>query len=60
MMGDPLIRLLVVVVVVGLIVYLARMILDAIPMDERIRNVGYVLILVIAILYILRAAMAVL
>ena len=52
---DGFIGLIILVVVVGIVVYLLGLVLDIIPMDGRFRQIAWVLILLVAGFYILKA-----
>ena len=52
---DGFIGLIILVVVVGIVVYLLGLVLDIIHMDGRFRQIAWVLILLVAGFYILKA-----
>lgn len=56
-MVSGLIGLLITIVIVGLVAWLLVYLLDMLPMDERFRQIGRVLIFVIAVLVILFRAL---
>lgn len=52
-MVSTLIGLIVLIIVIGIVVYLLKMLIDLIPMDERFKQIAWVLILLVAVLIIL-------
>lgn len=56
-MIDALIGLLIVIIVVGIVVYLLKMIIDLIPMPANFKQIAWILLLLIAILIILGKAL---
>lgn len=56
-MASALIALLITIVIVGIVAWLLVYLLDMLPMDERFRQIGRVLIFVIAVLVILFRAL---
>ena len=56
-MIDKLIALGVVIIIVGIVVYLVKLLLDLVPMDDRFKQIAWVLILLIAVLICLSKAL---
>jgi di/tricarboxylate transporter len=56
-MVDALIGLVILVIVVGIVLYVANLLLNLIPMDERFRQIAWVLILLLAALIVLSKAL---
>ena len=52
-MVDTLIGLIVLIIVLGIVIYLLHMLLNVIPMDDRFRQIAWVLILLVAILIVI-------
>ena len=56
-MVSALIGLVILIVIVGIIVYLVQLLLNLIPMDDRLRQIAWVLILLVAVLIIIAKAL---
>lgn len=56
-MVDALVGLIVLVVIVGIVVYLLQLLIGLIPMDERFRQIVWVLVLLVAALIIISKAL---
>lgn len=54
---DPLVSLIILVVVVGFVLFIASKIIALIPMEETFRQIAWLLILLVAVLVIVRAAL---
>ena len=52
-MVETLIGLVVLVIVVGIVVYLLRLLVNLIPMDENFKQIAWVLILLVAVLIVI-------
>lgn len=56
-MINGLIGLLVVVIVVGIIAFLIRALVDILPIDERFKQIAGILIVLVAVLIVLARAL---
>jgi Kef-type K+ transport system membrane component KefB len=56
-MIDPLITLLVAIIVVGIVYYLLRLIINMIPMEENFKQIALVLLVLICVLIVLAKAL---
>lgn len=56
-MVDALIGLIILIIVVGIVVYLLRLLINMIPMDENFKQIAWVLLLLVAILVIIARAL---
>jgi di/tricarboxylate transporter len=56
-MLEGLIGLVVLIIVVGIVVYLVRLLLNMIPMDESFRQIAWVCILLVAVLIVIARAL---
>lgn len=56
-MIDTLVGLFVVVIIVGVVLFLAKILIDMIPMDSRFKQLAWVLVLLVAILIVLSKAL---
>lgn len=52
-MVGTLISLVILVIVVGIVLYLVKMLLALIPMDEAFKNIAWVLIILVAVLIVI-------
>lgn len=56
-MINGLIGLVVLVVIVGIVVYLLRLLINLIPMDGAFKQIAWVLIILVAALYVISKAL---
>lgn len=56
-MIDALIGLLVLVLVLGIVIYVVKLIIDMIPMDARFKQIAWLLLILIAVLILLARAL---
>ena len=56
-MVSALISLLILVVIVGIVVFILKLLLDIIPMDARFKQIAWVLLILIAVLIVLYRAL---
>lgn len=56
-MIDALISFLILVLVLGIVVYVVKMIIDIVPMDARFKQIAWVLLLLIAVLILISRAL---
>lgn len=56
-MADALIWLVVIVIVAGIVLYLARLLLNKIPMDEDFRQIAWVLLVLVAVVIVILKAL---
>lgn len=56
-MIDGLIALLIVVLVVGIVVFVLKYVIDMLPIDGRFKQIAWILIVIIACLVILAKAL---
>jgi hypothetical protein len=56
-MVDTLIGLIILIIVLGIVIYLLHLLLNMIPMDERFRQIAWVLILLVAVLIVIARAL---
>ena len=52
-MVEALIGLVILIIVVGIVLYLLRLLINLIPMDENFRQIAWVLVILVAVLIIL-------
>lgn len=56
-MTSALIALIVVVIVVGIVLYLATLLIDMIPMDGKFKQIAKILLILVAILIVIDRAL---
>lgn len=56
---DGLIGLLIQLVIVGVVLYIANLLINRIPMDATIKQIVNVIIIVIAVIFVLQALLTV-
>ena len=56
-MVDALIGLVILIIVVGIVVYVLQLLINMIPMDEKFRQIAWVLVLLVAVLIVLTRAL---
>lgn len=56
-MASGLIGLIILVIIVGIVLYLCKMLVDMIPMDESFKRIAWILMVLVAVLIVIQKAL---